>query len=420
MSVRNHSLRDVSSENTEEFDFTDLDVFAKDIPHESFKRLRRSAPVYWNPAPTIVKPNDGFWLITKHSDIAHIEGNTALFSSHYGLTLADAPSEIMGPPWSMVRDGLAHLDPPAHSIHRQIVAPSFTPRAVEAMEAEIRKIAIETLERACAMHEFDFASEVALRFPVAVVLGTVLGLPAEDFARAVRWSDVIVAPNDPEFSRKEASTVVHEIYDYALSTLAVRRREPKNDVLSVLAHTKTTNEEYLGDEMFLRIFWSLITGAFDTTASAISGGMLAFIEFPEQYERAVRSSSLLPTAVEEILRWETPTIYFRRTATSDTEIRGRKIRRGDRVVMCYASANRDEEKFVDPNIFDISRKPNDHLSFGHGKHFCLGASLARAEIRVLFELITQRNLRFELRGNIRRARSNFQNRIKQMPVSIIH
>jgi len=408
----------ISFVNPRPFNFTDLERFAKDVPYDALRQLRRFTPVYWNPAPSPAMPKDGFWLITRHSDIVRIEKNPALFSSHFGLTLADAPPATAGPPWSMVRDGLTHLDPPEHFAHKQIVAPSFTPRAIAAMEDRIRAIAIEVIERACELREFDFASEVALRFPVAVVLGKVLGLPPEDFARAVRWSDAIAAPNDPEFPRSEGTTVVHELYNYALSTLAARRREPRHDVLSVLAHTKLANGNYMSDEVFVRYFWSLLTGAFDTTASAISGGMLAFITFPEQYERLLLDSSLLPAAVEEMLRWETPTIYFRRTATADTEIRGQRIQRGQRVVMCYASANRDEEEFVNPDTFDVSRKPNNHLSFGHGRHFCLGANLARAEIRILFEQIIQRKLRLELRGEIRRARSNFQNRIKQMPVSI--
>jgi cholest-4-en-3-one 26-monooxygenase len=400
------------------FDFTDLEMFARDVPYDALRQLRRFTPVYWNPTPTETMPNDGFWLIARHSDIVRIEKNPALFSSHFGLTLADAPPATAGPPWTMVRDGLTHLDPPDHFAHKQIVAPSFTPRAIAAMEARIRAIAIEVIERVRGLREFDFASEVALRFPVTVVLGEVLGLPPEDFERATHWSDVVAAPNDPEFSRSEGMIVVHEIYDYALSVLAARRREPEQDVLSVLAHTKMTDGNYLGDEIFFRYFWSLLTGAFDTTASAISGGMLALIEFPEQYDRLLLTPSLLPSAVEEILRWETPTIYFRRTAMADTEIRGERIRRGQRVVMCYASANRDEEEFVNPDIFDVTRKPNNHLSFGHGPHFCLGASLARVEIRILFEQIIQRQLRLELQGEIRRARSNFQNRIKRMPVSI--
>ena len=400
------------------FNFLDLDVFTNGVPYEAFAELRLNTPVYWNSGPNGSKTNDGFWLVTRYDDILRIEKNPLLFSSHHGLTLAEPPPPQAGPPWSMVRDGLTHLDPPEHSAHRQIVAPSFTRAAVSAMEDRIRTIANEVIDRACELHDLDFAREIALRFPVKVVLGEFLGLPSDDFSRAVYWSDVIAAPRDPEFPRSAGMTVVQDIYDYAISIAALRRREPKDDVLSILAHTKTADGQQMSDDMFVRYFWSLLTGAFDTTASAISGGMLALIMYPEQYERLVASPALMPTAVEEILRWETPTIYFRRTAMAETEIRNQKIGRGQRVLMCYASANRDEEVFDNAEIFDVGRKPNDHLSFGHGPHFCLGSNLARAEIRILFEQIVQRRLRLSLKGETRRARSNFQNRIKQMPVRI--
>jgi cytochrome P450 len=186
----------------------------------------------------------------------------------------------------------------------------------------------------------------------------------------------------------------------------------------VLAHTRTADGSLLSEPMFVRYFWSLLTGAFDTTASAISGGMLALTMFPREYARLLADPSLVPTAVEEMLRWETPTIYFRRTATADAEIGDQAIKRGQRVLMCYAAANRDETVFTNPDVFDVSRKPNDHVSFGHGQHFCLGAGLARLEIRILFEEIIRRQLRVEVCGPIRRARSNFQNRLKRMPVTI--
>jgi cholest-4-en-3-one 26-monooxygenase len=400
------------------FDFTDLELFATDVPHEGLARLRRETPVFWNPLHNTPIPGDGFWLISKYEDIVKIEKNPSLFSSHYGLTLADAPSATWGAPWSMVRDGLTHLDPPAHHSHRQIVAPLFTPRAVLALEPKIRDIAAQVVERARELHSVDFAREVALRFPVAVVLGALFGLPPDDFAKVIYWSDVVAAPRDPEFSKSAGVRVIHELYNYALSIFASRRRNPREDILSVLAHSKDADGRMMSEETFVRYFWSLVTGAFDTTASAISGGMLALILFPEEYAKLLSNPALVPGAVEEILRWETPTIYFRRTAMADTEVRGQHIGRGQRVLMCYASANRDEDVFTSAGNFDVNRRPNDHLSFGHGPHFCLGASLARTEIRILFEYIIQRRLRVELVGEIRRARSNFQNRIKYMPVHL--
>jgi cholest-4-en-3-one 26-monooxygenase len=413
-----HQLQLWDSVSPAPFNFADLAPFVNDVPHDDLARLRRDEPVYWNPTPSPGAPNEGFWLITKYKDILRIEKNPTVFSSHHGLTIARAPPPTWGPPWSMIRDGLTHLDPPAHYAHKQIVAPSFTPRVIAAMESRIRAIAVEVIDSACKLRDIDFASEVALRFPVAVVLGELFGLPKEDFSRAIRWSDVIAAPNDPEFPRSAGFEVIEEIYDYALSTLELRRREPKEDILTLLAHAKTADGKFMTNEIFVRYFWSLVTGAFDTTASAIAGGMLALIAYPGEHAKLLDSPMLLPMAVEEMLRWETPTIYFRRTATADTEIHGQRIVCGQRVLMCYASANRDEEVFRNPGLFDLTRNPNDHLSFGHGPHFCLGASLARAEIRIMFEQIIRRKLRVELQGEVRRARSNFQNRIKHMPVVI--
>src|SRR6266853_3320633 len=403
---------------SELFNFGDLDAFTEDVPHSAFAKLRREAPVYWNRDPSSSSQDGGFWLLTKYGHIRQVEKTPALFSSHYGLTLADAPPETWGPPWSMVRDGLTHLDPPAHAMHKHLVAPSFAPRAIAALEGRIRSIAEEVISRAVSPRHFDFAEEVALRFPVRVVLGEVLGLPKEDFAKAIHWSDVIAAPNDPTFPKLEGVKVVQEIYAYMLSLLAARRREHKDDIVRILEHMQTESGEYMSKEMFDRYFWSIITGAFDTTASAIAGGVQEFCNFPDEYERLVSQPALLPTAVEEVLRLETPTIYFRRTAMSDAVIVGQSIKRGQRVVMCYASANRDEEIFPSPDLFDVSRQPNDHLSFGHGPHFCLGAGLARTEIRLLYERMIERKLRFRITGAVRRAKSNFQNRIKQMQVTI--
>lgn len=404
--------------STTTFNFTDLDMFARDTPHEELAKLRREAPVYWNPTPDVLTPGAGFWLITKHRDILQIEKDPTLFSSHHGLTITDTPPPSAGPAWAMITNGLAHLDPPEHPRHRQLIVPSFTPRAIAAMEARIRELAIEVVDRACELGDCDFAAEIAVRFPVSVVLGEVLGLPREDFARAIRWSDVVIAPEDPEFPRWAAAQVVEELYAYALSAFASRRKQPTNDVLSVLAHTRTADGTTMTEEMFARYFWSLAIGAFDTTASTISGGMQALLAFPPEHAKLLQDPTLVTTAVEEMFRWETPTIYFRRTATADTEIGGKQIRRGQRVVMCYASANRDEDAFSNPEVFDVGRRPNDHLAFGHGPHFCLGAGLARTQVRVLFEELVKRQLHVESTGPVRRARSNFQNRIKRMPVRI--
>jgi cholest-4-en-3-one 26-monooxygenase len=400
------------------FNFLDLDLFTRDTPHAELTHLRRTAPVYWHPMPTPREPQGGFWLLTRYDDVTQTAKNTKVFASSSGTTLTDAPPPTAPVEWLMVRYGFAHLDPPEHPMHRQIIAPSFTPRAIAAFETKIRALADEILDGACAAREIDFAARVAVRFPVAVVFGAVMGLPQEDFARAARWGDVVIAPSDPEFASERGAVTgaVEDLYQYALETMAARRKNPTDDVLSALAHARTPEGKPISEAMFTRFFWSLAIGAFDTTASTIAAGMLALVRFPEQHERLRADASLLPSAVEEMLRWESPVVYFRRTATEDTEIRGRAIGRGQRVAMCFASANRDEEVFPAADTFDVGRHPNEHVAFGYGPHFCLGARLARVQTRILFERIMERGISVELRGEVRRARSNFINRIKRMPV----
>nr|WP_255207753.1 MULTISPECIES: cytochrome P450 [unclassified Myxococcus] len=197
-----------------------------------------------------------------------------------------------------------------------------------------------------------------------------------------------------------------------------RRRSPRPDVLSALANATGPEGEPVPDDMFLSYFWSLVTGAYDTTASTIAGGLLALSEFPQEREKLFADPTLVPAAVEEMLRWVTPVVYFRRTVSKDTVLDGHSIKEGQRVVMCYAAANRDEEEFPEPDVFDITRTPNRHLSFGYGPHFCLGARLARVEIGILLEEMIRRRVIVHVRGDVLHARSNFINRIKQMPVAL--
>jgi cytochrome P450 len=400
------------------FNFLDLNAFTEGTPFDALAQLRRESPVYWHPMPTKRQPDDGFWLVTSHRDIVSIEKRPEIFSSHCGLTIADPPPRSMGPATSMMLDGLTHLDPPEHTAHRQVVAPMFTPRAIAALEPMIRATAVSVIERALERRTVDFAIDVALRFPVTVVIGQLMGLPESDFQRVIDWSDFVVAPDDPRYPPWTGVRVIQEMHDYGMAAIAERRRDPRGDVLSTLLATSGASGEPMSDEMFLRYFWSLLTGAFDTTASVIAGGMHALVSCSTEQDKLRANPSLIAGAVEEMLRWVTPTIYFRRTAMRDTELRQQRIRKGQRVVMCYAAANRDDEVFRDPDVFDVSRTRNDHLAFGHGQHFCLGSNLARTETRILFEELIKRDVRVELRGPLTRAHSNFQNRIKEMPVSM--
>jgi cholest-4-en-3-one 26-monooxygenase len=398
------------------FNFLDVNAFAQGAPFAALARLRREQPLYWHPMPTPRQPADGFWLATKHEDIVYIEKHPDIFSSHAGLTIVDPPPRTLGPATAMMVDGLAHLDPPEHAAHRQVVAQLFTPRAVTALEPTIKAIAAAVIDRAVARLTVDFATDVALRVPVTVVIGHLMGLPESDFARVIDWNDFIFSPDDPKYPPWTGAQVVQDLYEYGVRVIAARRREPQGDALSTLLGTRSATGQPMSDEMFLRYFWSLLTGAFDTTASAIAGGMHALLSRPTEYEKLRANPALIRGAVEEMLRWVSPTIYFRRTATRDTILRGQTIRRGQRVVMCYASANRDEDVFDDPDVFDVTRARNDHLAFGYGEHFCLGASLARAEIRIVFEHLVARGVRVELRGPLEYAKSNFLNGIRHMPV----
>ena len=404
---------------SESFSFLDLDRFETGTPHGAFARLRRESPIHWHSMPSVKRADDGFWLLTKYRDIVYVSKNPALFCSNLGTLLIDHPPAGSPPPWSMVKSEFCSLDPPVHGIYRRIIAPSFTARAVAAMEAELHVLVNELFDGLPTTGECDFAESVAVPFPVNVVLGQLLGLPPGDREKAAYWSDVLSAPEDPHFRHTPDAAIraVNEMYDYALKLVRDRRANPRGDLASVLAHAKTPDGSPISDDMFTHYFWSMVLGSFDTTASCLAGGVLAFLQFPDQYERLLSDPSLLASAVEEILRWVSPVIYFRRTATADTELGGKRIRCGDRVALCYPSANRDEDAFENPDVFDITRAPNDHLSFGFGPHFCLGARLARLELSVVFGEMVKRRARMEARGTVRWARSNFLNRIKTLPVA---
>jgi cholest-4-en-3-one 26-monooxygenase len=404
------------------FNFLDLDRFSRGTPFDAFMRLQRECPVYWHPMKTH-RTGDGFWLLTKHRDICEVSKNPGLFYSNDGSVLTDAPARNSPPALMMVRDGLNHLDPPDHAFHRQFLAPLFTARGIAPLEPRVRQCVARILDRACELEEFDLVEEVATRLPVEVVFGNVLGFEPHALARAAYWADLFnrshaIPVDDPEFGhvRQEAAVALEELHACALEVFRARRVSPGADVLSALAHALTPDGHPISEDVFVRCFWSLMIGAFDTTASTIAGGLLALEMFPAQRIKLEENPQLVAAAVEEMLRWVSPVIYFRRTAGARTEIRGQQIARGDRIVLCYAAANRDAEVFDAPTVFDISRQPNEHLAFGHGPHFCLGAMLARMELRLLVDELIRRHIRVSSVGPITRARSNFINRITHMPV----
>jgi cytochrome P450 len=410
-------------------DFFDLDAFARGTPFEQLSKLRRECPVSWHTLPTSNGAHetgkDGFWLVTRHRDVVQIAKDATTYRSGGGTILEDSLPPPLPPEFMMVRDGFAHLDPPRHTIFRQLIAPLFSPHAMAKLEDRIRARASSVLDRAVERRNFELVQEVAEELPIRVVYGDVLGFPDSDLQRARIWGDLFIRAaglhsGDREYFplRRQAATTLYEVYTYARDAMHSRREGPREDVLSVLASAKTHDGGFVPEEMFLSYFWSLVTGAYDTTASTIAGGFLALSRFPNEHAKLLDDPSNVTTAVEEMLRWVTPVVYFRRTASAETEIAGQRIQKGQRVAMCYAAANRDEDEFANPDTFDICRRPNNHVAFGYGPHFCLGAALARIQIGILLQEVIRRRIDVQVDGEVIRARSNFINRIKTMNVTL--
>lgn len=406
------------------FNFFDLDRFAQGTPHDELARLRATSPVSWHRIPS-PKSDVGFWLLTKHRDIVNVSRNTALFRSHDGAVLLDVPPPSAPPALIMVRDGFCHLDPPVHTTLRRMITPPFSARALAACEDRIRRITSRLLDEVAAEGECELVDRLAARLPVTVVLHELLGFDEEETEQAAYWGELFnrvhaVPPTDRDFEsvRQSAIVALDDMHACAMSVMRWRRLRPSDDLLSMMAHLRTPDGELISEATFASYFWSIVVGAFDTTASTIADGMVAFNEHPEEQWKLEANPSTVPTAVEEMLRWVSPVIFFSRTASADTMIGETRIKQGDRIAMCYASANRDEDVFERPDNFDIARQPNDHLAFGHGPHVCLGAHIARLEVRILLQEMLGRRMRIEVCGPIRRARSNFINRITSLPARI--
>ena len=329
-------------------------------------------------------------------------------SSEQGIMLFDQPALVSGDAPHM----MIEMDPPQHTRYRRLVNKGFTPRMVSRLEDHIREISGDYIDRATSGDgTCDFVTDVASQLPMQVI-AELLGVPAEDRQKVADWSNAVIAFDD----ETPAMAPMSSMYAYAERLAEAKKSSPGDDLMTALLDAEIDGEQLSAPEIDL-FFLLLAVAGNETTRTAIAHGMLAFCERPDQW-RALRSDrSLVPTAVEEILRWSTPIIHFRRTATEATEIGGQAIEPGDRVVVWYCSANFDEEVFDDPLRFDIGREPNDHVAFGGGgPHFCLGANLARLEIRVMFEELLDRFAHVELAGPVQRIRSNFTNGLRHMPV----
>ncbi len=388
----------------------DLDrIQQRGFPHDWFKRLRAEAPVHRHPAP------DGagyFWVISRHADVVRLSKDPVLYSSGMGTNIWEHAEEDLPAIQSM----LVNMDPPQHVKYRRLVSPGFTPRIVSRLEPHIRDLARQIVDRIAGKGECDFVREVAAELPLQVI-AELMGVPADERQRIFDWSNRLIGFDDPEFqqSRGDGKAAAAELWLYAHKMGVERKGTPREDLVSVLVNGSVGGDS-LSDLELNNFVLLLAVAGNETTRNLISGGMLTLIEHPEQRERLLANRSLLPLAVEEMLRWVTPVNHFRRTVTRDHELHGQLLRKDDRVTLWYPSANRDEAVFQDPDRFDVGRDPNDHLAFGMGEHFCLGANLARLEIQIMFEELLERLPDIHLAGTPIRLRSNFINGIKQMPV----
>ena len=380
-------------------------------PYATFRQLRTESPVYWN---EMSGDDGGFWAILKYRDVFSVSLDTKTFSAaKAGVILRDNKPED----FEVQKGLLVNLDPPDHTKRRKLVSLGFSGRMIRNLEAHVRDVTTEIVDQVAPLGACDFVDRISSELPLQVIVEMV-GVPKADRRKVLEWTNKMIAFDDPEYggaAPEVGQMAAAELFMYANELAEEREQRPKDDLVSLLMQAEVDGER-LSRADFSSFFMLLLVAGNETTRNLISGGMLALIEHPEQRARLMADRSLLPSAIEEMLRWVAPVNVFRRTATRDTEIRGQTIREGEKVALFYASANRDEDVFEKPDTFDIGRTPNDHLAFGIGPHFCLGANLARLEIRVMFEELLARMPDIELDGAPERLRSYFINGIKRMPV----
>lgn len=377
----------------------DPDFYASD-PFPAYRRLRAEAPVHWHASP-------GFWAVTKHADVTAISRDPATFCSRRGTLITDLQRQMMP------RESIIYLDPPEHAKYRKLVQPAFSPGRLRTLEGWIRQMTRELLEGIEPDRPIDFVDAFAVRLPL-LVIAEMLGVPGADWERFKRWSDAIIDAGTEQ--TPENMVQAAELIGYFSSVIAERRARPSHDVISTLTHSEIDGERL--EEFDLLMFcMTLLVAGNETTRNLLSHGTHALATHPDQRALLVREPSLIPRAVEEMLRWGTPVASFMRTATRDVEVRGTRIRAGEPVLMLYASANRDEDVFgPDAEAFRPSRDARDHVAFGFGEHFCLGAALARLEARIAFEELLARFPSVELAAPVVRLRSINIRGIVRLPV----
>jgi len=390
-------------------------------PHDVWTRLRRESPVHRCEPPGY----GSFWAITRHADICEISKRPDEFMNGNGIVVLDIEQTRMRETGASGLAGMKtiiEMDPPTHRSFRKLASGWFTPRSLARLERVVDESA-RTLVDALAADgdaECDFVTRVAVAHPLRI-LSQALGVPREDEALILRLTNELFSSEDPEFQRQgttreeRIAQIGLEFFTYFSKIIEDRRANPRDDLATVLANARIDGEA-MGPVETLGYYLIVFTAGHDTTRNAISGGLLALLEHPDQLARLRRDPGLAAQAVEEIVRWTTPVNYMKRTAVRDVELRGEKIRAGEELMLCYGSANRDEEVFGDPFAFRIDRSPNRHLGFGIGEHFCLGAHLARRSSTALFGEIARRVERIELAGTPARTASSFVAGVKHLPI----
>jgi cytochrome P450/nitrite reductase/ring-hydroxylating ferredoxin subunit len=410
----------------DDVDLTDLDVWERGVPHDWLALLRRDAPVFWQPETE----GSGFWALTRYEDVVRVAKEWETFSSELGGTsLQDlTPAELAA------RRSMIDTDPPPHTRMRALVNKGFTPRVVNAYEERIRGLAREIIDRAVAEGEFDWVESVAAELPMWV-FSEIMGLPVEDRRLIIELGDKLLGNTDPEVVGEEyvaeralkdpdlrklpfSSPFALDLIEYGRKLGEARRHDPRDDITTKLVEAELDGSR-LSEQEFGTMFILLTTAGNETTRHTISLGLVDLMTHPDELERLVADPTLAATAADELLRRAHPVHHFRRTATKDIVVHGRRIARGDKVTIWYAAANYDDRQFPDPYRLDVGRTPNKHVTFGlGGPHFCLGAHLAKLEIRVWLEEMLPYLPRLELAGDPVRLRSNFFNGVKRLPVRV--
>jgi cholest-4-en-3-one 26-monooxygenase len=380
-------------------------------PHAEWTWLRQHDPVH-RFAPAGCEP---FWAVTRHRDIVQIGKNPADWIIEPRLAVfldVDMPAERS-------TRHLLTMDPPDHGRFRNLTAKAFTPRAVQIWERKVAQITSRVLDRAGEKSEIDFVADVSAPITIEVI-ALMLGVPEADWPLLFRWTNEIIAPSDPEFQRGASTQDTferarNELFAYFKQISDARRTSPTNDILSLVVNGRVDGQPLEPLEL-LSYYFLLVVAGNETTRNAMTGGIQCFLDHPDQWRALTSDPGLVDGAVEETVRWTTPVIQFARTATRDMTLRGKRIQAGESVCLFYASGNRDEEIFEDPFRFRIDRRPNDHVGFGRGEHVCLGAHLARLEIRAMYHALRERLVEMERTGPVSRVRSSFVGGVKRAPM----